>query len=334
MSRLVHGRGAVREVGSLLPPRTRTVAVLHTATVSRYADAVAESCAASGRTVVRHVVADGECGKSLDEAARCWDALAAAGLTRSDLVVAVGGGALTDAAGFVASTWLRGVDWVAVPTTTLGMTDAAHGGKVALDTAAGKNLVGVFHEPLAVVIDPTTLATLSDRDVRAGLVEAVKCVWLVGDRVGDATGADRDELVLRAAQHKRALVAEDPREQGRRVLLNYGHTLGHAVEAASGYRLRHGEAVSIGMVYAAELGVRLGVTDPELPARHRGVLADLGVPLGWAGEWAELLPYLRQDKKRGPEGQRWVLLEREGAPRVVSGIDEQVCRQVLEAVRG
>jgi 3-dehydroquinate synthase len=251
---------------------------------------------------------------------RLWDWLGAAGFTRSDLVVAIGGGALTDLAGFASATWLRGIDWVAVPTSLAGMVDASIGGKTGINSDYGKNLIGSFHSPIAVVIDPTWLETLTDRDFSAGMAEVIKCGFIKDSKILEIT-ASRDvaslrsdqqtvvELIYRAAKVKAEVVSVDFKESFAREILNYGHTLGHAVEIHSKFNLRHGEAVAIGLVYAAELAAARSMISAEIVELHRSVLAKLGLPTTYDRDaWVALRPILALDKKSRGSTIRFVAL--------------------------
>jgi 3-dehydroquinate synthase len=288
--------------------------------------------ALAGRILADLEIDDREEAKTLDAVSRIADAALAAGVRRDDALVAVGGGVVSDVAGFAAAILLRGIAWNAVPTTTGAMADAAIGGKTGVDHAAGKNLLGAFHPPRAVLVDPAAASTLPDRDFRAGLVEAFKAAW-----IGDAGLAARAEaglerilerqeaalldLLAGAAIVKSRIVSEDLREGDRRRLLNFGHTLGHAFEAAGGYRrLKHGEAVAWGIAAALVLSrERSGV--PEADAdRVRETLRRLG-PFPEPERAPEALaPYLSRDKKATASGIAGVLLESIGSARIVEAI--------------
>ena len=254
-------------------------------------------------------VPDGEAGKTFTTLNSIWDWLGAAGFTRNDLIVAIGGGALTDLSGFAAATWLRGIDWVAVPTSLAGMVDAAIGGKTAINSDFGKNLIGSFHSPVAVIIDPIWLETLSDRDFSAGMAEVIKCGFIADPEILEITsdtnlaqlrtdGSKIVDLVYRAVKVKAEVVSIDFKESFAREILNYGHTLGHAVEIHSKFKLRHGEAVSIGLVYAAELAFARSLISSEILAMHRNLLTNLNLPITYdRAAWATLRPILALDKK-------------------------------------
>jgi 3-dehydroquinate synthase len=337
------GTGLVDRLEELLPPLpgAEAAAVVATAPVAAVADRVGRALGRRGLAVHRLEVPAGEEAKRLEVLAGLYERLAAAPTRRTDPVVAVGGGATTDIAGFAAATWLRGVPLVNVPTTVLGMADAAIGGKTGVDLDAGKNLVGAFHQPVAVVADLDTLAGLPAAEVRSGLAEVAKA-GLAGDpalaealarSAGPAVAADPDALaplVEGAVRVKAAVVAADEHEQagdGRvgRLVLNYGHTLGHALERLAGYRgLRHGEAVALGMVFAARVAEAIGLARPGLADGHVRLLAALGLPVGGVRlDPDQVLAAMATDKKhRG--GLRLVLLRRPGQPEVVPAPDRQV----------
>jgi 3-dehydroquinate synthase len=288
--------------------------------------------ALAGRILADLEIDDREEAKNLDAVSRIADAALAAGVRRDDALVAVGGGVVSDVAGFAAAILLRGIAWNAVPTTTGAMADAAIGGKTGVDHAAGKNLLGAFHLPRAVLVDPAAALTLPERDFRAGLVEAFKAAWIADAdlaaraeeglaRILERQEAPLLDLLAGAAIVKARIVSEDLKEGDRRRLLNFGHTLGHAFEAAGGYRrLRHGEAVAWGIAAALELSrERSGV--PEADAdRVRETLRRLGPfpePERAAGA---LAPYLSRDKKASASGIAGVVLEGIGRARIVEAI--------------
>jgi 3-dehydroquinate synthase len=270
------------------------------------------------------IIPDGEEGKSPDVLLKLWNWLATAGFTRSDLVVGIGGGAITDIAGFAAATYLRGIDWIAVPTSVAGSVDAAIGGKTGANLDYGKNLVGSFHSPLAVLIDTTWFETLSDRDFAAGLAEVVKCGFIRDEQIlhllqnRDLTAVRKDkslvlELVRRAVKVKADVVGGDFRESFDREILNYGHTFGHAVEKHSKYSLRHGECVSIGMAYMAHLQSALGLITDEVRDLHFNLLSRLNLPITYsAGDWPELRALMSMDKKSRGKVLRFVTISEIG----------------------
>jgi 3-dehydroquinate synthase len=318
------------------------VAVLFAPPLKKPADAVTELLRAAGRQPLPVEVPDAEAGKTIEVAARCWEQLGAAGFTRTDVVVGLGGGAVTDLAGFVAACWLRGVRWVPVATSLLGMVDAAVGGKTGVNTAAGKNLVGAFHPPAGVLCDLSMLDTLSRADLVAGLAEVVKCGFIADPVILDLVEADPRaaaepagavlrELIERAIRVKAGVVAGDLRESGPREILNYGHTLAHAIEKVEGYRWRHGNAVSVGLVYAATLARRAGLLDEATAGRHRAVLDGLGLPTTYrADAWPELLSAMRVDKKARGAQLRFVVLEGLARPSILDGPEDALLHTAYE----
>jgi len=268
---------------------------------------------------------DGELAKSFTTLSQLWNWLGAAGFTRSDLIVGVGGGAITDVAGFAAASWLRGIDWIAVPTSVAGMVDAAVGGKTGINSDYGKNLIGAFHSPVAVLIDVKWLDTLSDRDFSAGMAEVIKCGFIAENEIIKLLSnlslsdlrADRARvitLIEAAVTVKASVVSNDFKESFAREVLNYGHTLGHAIESHSKYNLRHGEAVSIGLVFAAELSHIKGNLSKEIVDMHRGLLSSLGLPITYPrAAWSELMPLLALDKKSRGKALRFVAISSIGA---------------------
>jgi 3-dehydroquinate synthase len=269
-------------------------------------------------------IPDGESGKSADVLFSLWNKLNNAGFTRGDLVVGVGGGAVTDLTGFLAATWLRGVDWVAVPTTLAGMVDAAVGGKTGINTELGKNLVGAFHSPVAVLADLNWLETLSDRDFAAGLAEVIKCGFISDKEIlKSLSGLDIkairsnralvQSLIERAVAVKAHVVSEDFKEGSLREILNYGHTFGHAIEIHSHYALRHGEAVSIGMVFVAEIAHSRGLISTDLLKQHRDILSKVGLPTTLpetftVADLSTLISSMQRDKKVKSGKIRFVVL--------------------------
>ena len=295
---------------------------------------------------------DGEAAKTAAVANDCWEALGEHGFTRSDVVVTFGGGAVTDLGGFVAATWLRGVRVVHVPTTLLGMVDAAVGGKTGINTAAGKNLVGAFHEPAGVLCDLATLDTLPRADLVAGLAEVIKCGFIADPEILELVEQHEPgllvpdspvlrELVERAIRVKIDVVVSDLRETGGaeghpgREVLNYGHTLAHAVERHEEYAMRHGDAVAIGCVYAAELAALAGMLDPAVVARHRAVLERVGLPIGYdRASFDDLHAVMKVDKKTRGSVLRFIALRDVGRPAVLEGPSEDDLRAAYDRISG
>jgi 3-dehydroquinate synthase len=328
-----------------LLPGAAQVAVVHAAPLRELAERIAAQMRARGVGVLPIEVPDAEAGKTIEVAARCWDALGRASFTRTDAVIGVGGGAVTDLAGYVAACWLRGVRWIPVATSLLGMVDAAVGGKTGVNTAAGKNLVGAFHPPAGVLCELATLVSLPREDLIAGLAEVVKCGFIAdpailtlieSDPLGATGLAALRELVERAVRVKARVVSEDLREAGLREILNYGHTLGHAIEKVEGYRWRHGRAISVGMVFAAELARQAGRLDQETARRHRDVLVALGLPVSYpADAWPDLLATMRVDKKSRGARLRFVVLDGLARPSIMEGpSDEQLARAYQQIASG
>jgi 3-dehydroquinate synthase len=329
----------------------RRVALLHPEPVEALARETAGRLEESGLDVSRLSLPDGEAAKTTPSLDRAWSALGAAGFTRSDLVVGLGGGATTDLAGFVAATWLRGVRFVSVPTTLLGMVDAAVGGKTGINTEHGKNLVGAFHEPAAVLCDLSVLSTLPPADYLAGMAEVVKCGFVADPVILDLVEADpagaavfEPELtttfVERSIRVKADTIAGDLRETSGaasgeigREALNYGHTLGHAIERREQFRWRHGHAVSVGLVFAGALGHAAGLIDAGLAARHRTTLGALGLPVSYpADAFPDLRVGMQLDKKTRGTTLRFVVLSALAEPTLLVGPDESLLRQAWAAV--
>ena len=293
-------------------------------------------------------VPDGEAGKSSAVLNYIWSELAQKNFTRSDLIVAVGGGTVTDLAGFAAASWLRGIDWVAVPTTLAGMVDASVGGKTGINSPLGKNLIGAFHSPISVLIDPSWLRTLSDRDFAAGLAEVVMCGFIDDEEIlnlvkGKSIKEIRsnsglvNNLIERSITTKAKVVSNDFKESELREILNYGHTFGHAIERVSDYSIRHGEAVAIGMVFVAELALAEGLIDEELVARHREILSSLNLPISLSnvaggGNWQSLYAAMSLDKKARGSSIRFVVLTKVGECSRFESVTEEQLKSAYEKV--
>ncbi len=325
---VVIGPGSLDELADLIPASTRRVALVTQEGVPVEPDpgVPTEVC----------VIGDGEVHKRMSTVEDLCSRWARAGLTRADCVVGVGGGIVTDVAGFAASVYHRGLPVIHVATTLLAQIDAAIGGKTGVNLPEGKNLVGAFWQPRAVICDTATLQSLAEREWRCGLGELAKYHWLGGGALDDLGLTDR---VAACVAIKAGIVAADERESGRRALLNYGHTLAHALETAGGHELRHGEAVGIGLVYAAELARALGRIDDEEVAEHRRVVAGYGLPvrLPEGADPATLVEVMQRDKKSLVDGLTFVLA---GAVEpidgisleVVAGVDPEVAIRVLGAL--
>ncbi|MGV9746414.1 3-dehydroquinate synthase [Rhodococcus zopfii] len=326
------GRGLLGDIVDTLTG-TRTVAIFHQPPLEATAEALREVLAEKGIDAHRVEIPDAEDGKDLAVAGFCWEVLGRIGLTRSDAVVSLGGGAATDLAGFVAGTWMRGVRIFHIPTTLLAMVDAAVGGKTGINTEAGKNLVGVFHEPSAVFVDLATLETVPRNEIIAGMAEVIKTGFIADPAILDLIEADPQaaldptgtvlpELIRRSIEVKAKVVAADLRESSLREILNYGHTLGHAIERRERYRWRHGAAVSVGLVFAAELGRLAGRLDDATADRHRSILESVGLPTTYdAAAFGDLLKGMQTDKKNRAGMLRFVVLDGLAKPGRLEGPD-------------
>jgi 3-dehydroquinate synthase len=346
-SRIRIARGGLARLGAFVRETTtapQVVLVTDARVGALYGGPARRSLERSGIDVRVVRVPNGEMAKRAGVLARLWDAFAAAGLDRGGSVVALGGGVVGDLAGFAAATWLRGVAWVAVPTTVLAQVDASVGGKTAIDLRSGKNLVGAFHQPAGVLVDPATLETLPPRQRRNGLAEVVKMGFAVDRSLWDWLEANLDALdegepsalagaVERSIRAKARVVLADEREApgGGRTALNFGHTLGHAIEASLGYRgLLHGEAVAIGMRAAAWLSVRVAGLAPESHVRLEAALDHLGLPARMPRVGVgRLLKAMQQDKKRASGAVRWVLTPRIGDASVPRAVESRLVRAAL-----
>jgi 3-dehydroquinate synthase len=329
---VIIGRGLLEDLTRVLDGRHR-VAILHQPTLAATAEAIRDALAAKGIDAHRIEIPDAEAGKELPVLGFIWEVLGRIGIDRRDAVVSLGGGAATDVAGFAAATWLRGVDVVHVPTTLLGMVDAAVGGKTGINTDAGKNLVGAFHQPLAVLVDLATLESLPRNEIIAGMAEIVKAGFIADPVILDLIEADPQaaldptgdvlpELIRRSIAVKADVVAADEKESALREILNYGHTLAHAIERRERYRWRHGAAVSVGLVFAAELGRLAGRLDDATADRHRTILTSLGLPVDYdADALPQLLEYMAGDKKSRAGVLRFVVLDGLAKPGRLEGPD-------------
>ncbi|MEV2215207.1 3-dehydroquinate synthase [Streptomyces sp. NPDC050997] len=330
------GRQLLGELPGLIGNRVKRVAIVHPEALADTGDALRDDLAGQGYEVVAIQVPNAEEAKTAEVAAYCWKALGQSGFTRSDVIIGVGGGASTDLAGFVAATWLRGVRWIAVPTTVLAMVDAAVGGKTGINTAEGKNLVGSFHPPAGVLCDLAALDSLPVNDYVSGLAEIIKAGFIADPRILELIEADPEaartpagphtaELIERSIRVKAEVVSSDLKESGLREILNYGHTLAHAIEKNERYKWRHGAAVSVGMHFAAELGRLAGRLDDATADRHRAVLESVGLPLHYRyDQWPKLLETMKVDKKSRGDLLRFIVLDGLAKPTVLEGPDPAV----------
>jgi len=341
---VVIGAGVVNRVGELLSDRHR-VAIVHQPVLAQTAEAIRGDLAGRGVDAHRIEIPDAEAGKDLAVVGYLWEVLGRIGIGRTDALVSLGGGAATDVAGFAAATWLRGVAIVHVPTSLLAMVDAAVGGKTGINTDAGKNLVGAFHQPSAVLVDLDTLRTLPPNELVSGMAEVVKAGFIADPVILDLIEADPQaamdpagevlpELVRRSIAVKAEVVAADEKESELREILNYGHTLGHAIERRERYQWRHGAAVSVGLVFAAELARLTGRLDDATAGRHRTILSSVGLPVSYdADALPQLLDYMAGDKKSRAGVLRFVVLDGLAKPGRLTGPDPSLLAAAYAGIR-
>ncbi len=342
------GSGLLEDAGALvpeLPGAERAFVVADGRVAERYLGPLERGLAGRGLSCVHLGVPEGEEAKSLPTMTALLRQLATQEAHRDDVIVALGGGAVGDLSGFVAATYMRGIPFVQVPTTLTAQVDAAIGGKTAVNLPEGKNLVGAFHQPVAVLADVDTLQTLSERDLHSGLAEIAKYGLTLDlellERLerdpGPLLGRERhvlEDVVARCVRAKAGVVGEDERDGGRRLVLNYGHTLGHALERLDAFAGRtHGEAIAVGMVFAARLSEAEGLAPAGLASRHVRLLSSLGLETGGALPPSDdVLAAMRMDKKyRG--GVRFVLLADVGRPVVADSVPEASVRVILEEMQ-
>lgn len=358
---VVIGRGLLGELvasvtgggpGAQAGPPPALAALIHPPTMAATAEVIKEALGDAGLETHLLQVPDAEEAKTLDVLGFCWNVFGQIGLDRTGLVIGLGGGSTTDLAGFAAATWMRGVRVVQVPTTLLGMVDAAVGGKTGINTDAGKNMAGAFHEPAAVIVDLAVLETLPRHDLVAGLAEVVKCGFIAdpaileliertdADGIADPAGPALAELVRRAVEVKAGVVAADLTESafegsaGREVL-NYGHTLAHAIEQRERYRWRHGAAVSVGLVFAAELARAAGRLDDDTADRHLTVLHTLGLPTTYDPDaLGELVRLMGSDKKTRAGTLRFIVLDGLARPGRLVGPDPSLLAAAYSVIAG
>jgi len=337
------GRGLLPQLAEQLGPRVAKVLIIYPATLGARANALRDSLSEHYEVLLAEVP-DAEDAKRIEVAAFCWQIMGQSDFTRTDAVIGFGGGASTDLAGFVAATWLRGVQLIQCPTSVAGMVDAAVGGKTGINTAEGKNLVGAFYAPSVVVADLDVLDDLPHNEMLAGFAEIVKCGFIGEPEILDIIEADVDKVIDPHSEQfrrvvelsiglKARVVGEDFTETGIREILNYGHTLGHAIEHAERYRWRHGAAVSVGMVFAAELAHLAGSLSSEVVDRHRSILKSLSLPIDYPlGRWKTLLATMQRDKKARAGMIRFVVLDAVGRPTMLNGPDEAMLFSAYQEV--
>jgi 3-dehydroquinate synthase len=329
------GRGILGSIVDKLGPTVAKVLIVHPPTLGAKAAALREQLLEHYEVILAEVP-DAEDSKRVEVAAFCWGIMGQTDFTRTDAVIGFGGGATTDLAGFVAATWLRGVKLVQIPTSVLGIVDASVGGKTGINTAEGKNLVGAFYAPSSVIVDLENLDTLPQNEILAGFAEIVKVGFIAEPsildiieadvaRVTDPTTEEFRTVVELSIAHKARVVGEDFKDLGLRETLNYGHTLGHAIEHAERYRWRHGAAVSVGMVFAAELSRLTGPLSDAVVDRHRSILESLTLPIDYpVGRWKTLLATMQRDKKARAGMLRFIVLDDIGKPSTLEGPDESL----------
>jgi 3-dehydroquinate synthase len=327
------------EISKLLAGRNKAAII-----VSEKMQTAVQDLLQTDAEVLVFPIPDGESGKSSATLSKIWDWLGAAGFTRSDLIIGIGGGAVTDLAGFAAASWLRGIDWVAIPTTVAGAVDAAIGGKTAINSEYGKNLIGAFHSPSAVIVDVSWFDSLSDRDFAAGLAEVVKAGFISDGKILELIGTSKItelrsnrtaviELVTRAISVKAKVVSSDFKESFDREVLNYGHTLGHAIELHCKYDLRHGECVAIGMAFMSQLQLSLGLISSDLAQQHIDILKNLGLPTTYKLQaWPSLLASMYLDKKSRGKTLRLVTIKGIGITDRLENPDEKILLEAYEKV--
>jgi 3-dehydroquinate synthase len=279
---------------------------------------------------------EGENQKNLNVLDKVWSKCAAEGIARADAIIGIGGGATTDLAGFAASSWLRGISWYAIPTSLAGMVDAAVGGKTGINARSGKNLIGSFHSPTEVLIDLAFLNTLPKRDLSAGMAEVLKCGFIADYKIlnlAQDDDLDYQQLITRAIKVKADVVSKDFKESKLREILNYGHTLGHAIEKNSGYKLRHGEAVSIGMVFAAELSKKIAGLSDDAVLLHRELLRNFDLPVSYpSNKFKPLLALLANDKKVKNSKLRFIGISKIGKPVWFDDVSPSTLSKVYERI--
>ena len=327
------GRGLLAGIADQIGTRATKVLIIHAPSLGAQAVVLRESLLDRYEVLLAEVP-DAEAAKRVEVAAFCWQILGQTDFTRTDVIIGLGGGATTDLAGFVAATWLRGVRIVQVPTTVLGMVDAAIGGKTGINTAEGKNMVGTFSAPAAVLVDLDLLATLPKNEILAGSAEIVKAGFIAVpeildiyeadvDRATDPTTPEFRRLIELSIAMKARVVGADFTESGVRETLNYGHTLGHAIEHSERYGWRHGAAVAVGMVFAAELSRLTGTLSDDAVDRHRRILESLTLPTTYPlGRWKTLLATMQRDKKSRAGMLRFIVLDDIAKPSVLTAPEE------------
>jgi 3-dehydroquinate synthase len=342
------GSGLIDEIGYKLSEaglKGKAVIISDSNVYPLYGERCRKAIENKGFKSVYHMVPAGEKSKSHDVAVGIYDFLVTERIERNDVIIALGGGMAGDLAGFIAATYLRGVPWVQVPTTLIGMVDASIGGKVAINHPKGKNLIGSFYQPKMVLADINTLSTLPERELNSGWAEVVKhgmildkdYFLLLESSCNELRKLDRDiisNVIARSAGIKAEIVSEDEKEKGKRIILNYGHTVAHGLETVTDYNVfLHGEAVSIGMMAAAIISNRLGMIEPDIIRRQRDVLQNFGLPVQCAGiSIDDVIKRMQLDKKVKNESIRWVLLKDIGETEIIERVDTEIVIESLQEV--
>ena len=336
------GRGLLEDVAGSLDGVKKAL-IVYPQPLAATAEVLRETLVRQGFEALLAEVPAAEAAKRVEVAAFCWDIMGQADFQRNDAVIGLGGGSTTDLSGFVAATWLRGIRSILIPTTLLGMVDAAIGGKTGINTQEGKNLVGAFHLPHQVFIDLDTLHSLPRNELLAGMAEVAKYgfiedPWILeaiesGEAATDVGSDTFKEIIQRSVAIKERITTADFREAGEREFLNYGHTLGHAIEHAERYNWRHGAAISIGMVFAAELALLSGKLSEADVERHRSVLGGLGLPLSYrADRWDQLFATMQRDKKSRSGALRFVVLDRIGKPSMLNAPTKELVFTAFQSI--
>lgn len=343
MSRAVIGRGLLHEIAGALDG-VKKVLIVHPEPLSITAEALKEELSNKGFETLIATVPAAEDAKRIEVAAFCWGIMGQSDFQRNDAVIGLGGGSTTDLSGFVASTWLRGIRSILIPTTLLGMVDAAVGGKTGVNTSEGKNLVGTFYQPHRIFMDLDTLKTLPKNELVAGMAEVIKYGFIEDPEILSMIESDVEaainpesavfqELIERSVKIKERVTEADFRESGQREFLNYGHTLGHAIEHAERYKWRHGAAISIGMVFAAELSMLSGRLSEADVERHRKIFKSLGLPISYSQDkWAQLLATMKKDKKGRAGMLRFVILDGIGRPGILEAPTDELLFTAFQAI--
>lgn len=347
------GTGVTGRLHELLGDQTMRVALIHTQPVQRHSDHARALLRQAGYQVVDLTIPDAEAGKTIQVSQGIWERLSTEGFTRSDAVVGLGGGAATDQAGFIAATWMRGIRYVNCPTSLLAMVDASTGGKTGINMEQGKNLVGSFYTPAGVLADLRTLRTLPNEIFVEGLGEVAKSGFIMDGnilreleeradclRAFDGQESDQwlgtvvQDLIERTVEVKARHVSVDLKESGLREFLNYGHTLGHAIEKIEHFTWRHGQAVSVGMVFAAELARITGHLDQEAVDYHRQLLSSLGLRTWWdGGDFDHVLTLMHRDKKARGNKLRFIILDGLGKPTHLDDPPVSALKEAFQAIR-